>query len=309
MENYIKNRLTRQIDENSDFVSLSAHPALTIEVIKAFPDKDWDWESVVYHKNFNVRWLKSFPDAPWEWYRMYTAKNFRMFWVQVFHEKNWDMRAISRRATINDLLRFPTLDWNWEEVTCVSNVTIQQMMMYPDLPWDFQNLAFIDISFPEIAFIRRFRDRFIHENWVDFTIHTSWDIIRMNFDLPWVYYWIKFETPEFIEDDLKLIKNKNEWNWEYLSINVHADIIMKNLHLPWVGDIVSQNRTLKYHHLSAPLEWDYSFAPCEPVPDVIRKWHSANVIKRAWRSAIANPEYTMCRNRITREAEELIELK
>ena len=46
---------------------LSIHPNLTIEWVKAFPDKPWDWgiNGLSIHPNFKIKWLKAFPDKPW----------------------------------------------------------------------------------------------------------------------------------------------------------------------------------------------------------------------------------------------------
>lgn len=308
LRRYIDNRLTRQINERCDFFTLSTHPDLTLETIKAFRDEDWDWEALMYHSNFSVKWLKELKDKPWDWYHMHDSQKFRMYWISLFPDMNWNSRAISCRATISDLKRFPNFDWIWEDVTCISHVTPQQMMLNPHMPWDFNNLGFTDISAMEIPFLRYFIDKFTPANWVDFTMHAQWDIIKMNMDLPWVFYWIRFEPIEFYERDINIIRNTGhleDWNWEYLSMNVHVDYILKNLDLPWVHDIVSQNITLQYKHLEAPLKWDYSFTPCEPVTQIMKKWHAANVIKRAWKNAIANPESKMCRERITREFNEL----
>ena len=60
--------------------------------------------------------------------------------------------------------------------------------------------------------------------------------------------------------------------------------------------------------MGLPLEWDYSYTPCQPPEEMILEWHSASVIKRAWKRAISDPEYKMCRDRISNEAKELISL-
>lgn len=306
MLRYINNRLTRQINHQSDFINLSTHPDLTLDTLKEFKDEDWDWTNMMFHKNFNLKWLRVFPNKPWDWYNMHTSIKFRIFWISLFPNADWNEREISRRATIRDLKRFPQFNWDWEEVTCCSNISVQQMVNNPTLPWQFGNLGFTRILHQEIAFIRFFIDRFTPANWIDFTLTTPWIIIKTNIDLPWDYHWVRFESYEIIESDLEIFsQNIQRWNWEYLSMNVPVDFIIKYPHLPWVHDMVSQNKTLRFKHLREPFQWDYSLVPCEPIFDIVLKWHSANVIKRAWRDAIANPEYKMCRERIYREASEL----
>ena len=306
LRRYLDNRLTRQINPDCDFISLSSRPSLTLETLKTYRDADWDWGELVYNPNFNLKWLKTLRDKPWDWYNIHDSAKFRMFWISLFPDKNWNRRAISCRATITDLKRFPEFDWNWDDVTCISHVTPQHMIINPDFPWNFTNLGFSDISFMEIAFLRRFKHRFNASNWVDFTLHAQWEIIKTNLDLPWIFYWIRFTPMEFAESDIDIIRKLSApMNWEYLSLNVPVEYIVKNLDLPWVGDLVSQNSTLKYEHMSAQIQWDYSYTPCEPVLQIVRKWFAANKIKRAWRNAISNPESKMCRDRIAREFNEL----
>lgn len=307
MESYVNNRLTRQVHLGCDFGALSVHEDLTLDTLKAFIDEDWDWTLIMNHPNFNVRWLKELPDAPWDWQNMHLSHKFRMYWIQLFIEEPWNKRSLSARATIDDLKNFPEFEWNWEDVTCYSHVTPEQMMRNPEMPWDFLNLGFTDILEDEILFIRFFLDKFTRDNWVDFSQTVSWRVFRKNLDLPWIYNAIRLD-PSFIESDLDIIRNVGVslWNWEYLSRNVPLKYITKNLDLPWVGHQVSRNQTLKFHHVGTQIEWDYSFAPCQPKEAAILEWHSSNVIKRAWKQAISNPEYKMCRDRLSNEAKELM---
>lgn len=307
MEAYVNNRLTKQIHNGCDFGVLSDHEDLTIETLEKFPDKDWDWASIVHHKNFSVKWLKRLPDAPWEWNHIHTSNKFRMYWIQLFPDKPWNQMAISHRATIEDIRNFPNFPWVWSDVTCYSNISSDEMIENSDLPWDFYNLGFTDILEEEIRFLRFFKSSFVFTNWVDFSKTVNWDVFRQNLDLPWVYYRIQWDNT-FRESDFEIIKKigVDKWNWELLSRNVPVKYIKKQLDLPWIGSYVSQNPTLSYYQMKyLNLEWDYSYTPCEYPPLMILDWHSANVIKRAWKRAISNPEFKMCRDRLLNEAKEL----
>ena len=307
METYVNNRLARQIHDGCDFGILSDHDDLTIETIEKFQDKDWDWTSIMHHPNFSIKWLKRLPNAPWEWNHMHASDKFRMYWIQVFVDKPWNQRAISCRATIEDLRNFPTFPWVWSDVTCYSNISCVEMIANNDLPWDFFNLGFTDILDDEIRFLRFFQPKFGFLNWADFSNTVKWEVFRKNLDLPWVYYRIQWDHT-FVESDLNIIRTigVDKWNWESLSRNVPLRFIKRNIDLPWIGSFVSQNPTLAYHHLSKlNLEWDYSHAPTEHFTFLILDWHSANVIKWAWKKAISNPEYKMCRDRLLKESKEL----
>ncbi len=308
MESYVNNRLARQIHNGCDFGILSDHDDLTIETIEKFADKDWDWVNLIHHRNFSVKWLQRLPDAPWEWNYMHTSGKFRMNWIHLFPDKQWNQRAISCRATVDDLKKYPNFPWVWSDVTCYSNISSDEMIENSDFPWDFYNLGFTDILEEEIRFLRFFQPRFGFANWVDFSKTVNWDVFRENLDLPWVYYRIQWD-PTFKESDLDIIKSigVDKWNWELFSRNIPLKYIKKHLDFPWIGAYVSQNLTLAHHHLSElNFDWDYSRVPCEFFPLLILEWHSANVIKRAWKQSISNPEFKLCRDRLLKEAKELV---
>lgn len=333
MQNYVNTRLARQIKGRQiDFVYLSDHPDLTLEVIKAYPDAHWDWESIQNHDNMCIEWLgleqahwdwamlpdievwsfdwvRRLPEKPWQWSVLHYHPEFDLSWVAEFPDKPWNMHEISARPTMKDLLKYPGIHWVWDVVTYASPVTTQEMAMHSDLPWDFSDFAFDTISEDDVPFLMTFRHLFDESIWTDFTSNAEWGVIRRYPDLPWDWYQI--EPDGFVEEDMELIRRRDpsEINWKTLSMLVPFSIIMANADLPWRSEWVSMNDTLTFNDLTGPFNWDYSFVPCEPVPDLIRKWTAANTIKRQFRESIANPSYLMCRRRLNREAEELSKLQ
>jgi len=325
---YVNTRLLRQIEgKKIEFVYLSDHPDLSVEVIKAHPDAAWDWESILAHDNmcldwliqlpdapwnweyvpdadrFEFSWILALPDAPWRWELLHNADQFSLEWVNMFPDKPWNMFRVSCMPTIADLKEYQRIDWDWAVVTHSSPIEPCEMINN-DFPWDFSELAFEEVTNDDILFLRHFKDRFDPPAWTDFTFHTSWKLIRENLDLPWNFYCV--EPVDFEEADMSIIRDHvNDVNWNRVSIMIPYHIILKNPDLPWSVEWLSMNDSLRWEDLPTRDDWDYSVVPCEPVENLVRRWTAANVIKRRFKMAIANPEFLMCRNRLEREGREL----
>ena len=325
---YANTRLLRQIQGKTiEFLYLSDHPDLTVEVIKAYPKETWDWDSILAHDNmcldwlkqmpnapwswddvpdcdrFNFSWIQALPDLPWPWDDLHEHEDFTLEWVAQFPDKPWDMFRVSALPTLDDLRRFPQINWDWAVVTHSSPIPPIDMMG-TNFPWDFSELSFEEVSDDDVVFLRFYMDKFDDSAWTDFTIHTTWRVIRANSDLPWNWYYI--DPDDFQQSDLELLRaHIDVINWNKMSIMLPYTLIKNNPDLPWNVVWVSMNDTLTWEDISFRSDWDYSFTPCEPLESIVRKWTAANTIKRAFKMAISNPEYTLCRNRLLREGHEL----
>jgi hypothetical protein len=333
MQYYVNTRLLRQVQgQDVDFEYLSDHPDLTPEVIKAFPDAKWDWESITVHDNMCLQWLLDMPDAPWdwavitncdnwtfdwvrklprspwEWQYMHHEDTFSLDWVAEFPYAPWNMEEISKLASIERLRQYDIM-WNWSIVTAVSPIRPSEMVDNIDLPWDFTSFGFDHIDDDDILFLRVFRDQFDDECWMDFTESADWDTVRKCYDLPWAWNLIEFEEDEFKPEDIMILRiHRDEVNWNKMSMMVPYSIIKANLDLPWVAGWVSMNESLRWEDLGAEFNWDRSFVPCEPVESIVRRWSAANRIKWAFKRAISDPNYFLCRRRLLREHSELFHL-
>lgn len=321
----------RQIEGRKvEFIYLSDHPDLSVEVIKTFPDAAWDWDSILAHDNmclewlkelpdapwawgevpdadrFNFSWVQALPDAPWQWNHMHECDDFNLEWVAEFPDKPWNMFRVSCMAYLSDLKQYPMIRWDWSAVTHSSPVTTRQMIDN-DFPWDFSELSFDDVNEEDIEFLRHFKHRFDESDWIDFTVHTDWNLLKKNLDLPWCWYYI--EPDDFVASDIKLLyDHRDEINWNKMSIMLPFKLIIANPELPWEVEWLSMNDTVAWDDLKHRDDWDYSFVPCEPVESVVRKWVAANTIKRQFKESISNPNYEMCKRRIYRESKELEQL-
>lgn len=332
MKRYINDRLERQIEGKSiDFINLSDHRDLTIELIKKYPYENWDWESIQIHPNMSLEWIISFTDAPWSWETMHLVKAFKPYWLCFFSHKpwdwfnlhkdenfnfswveqspnlNWNWDKLSEYATIDQVNKCPNFPWRWDILTAYSPISAEEMMNNLHHPWDVSVIRFDGITMEEIPFLRHFQNKFDQIAWADFTLHAQWKAIKSNADLPWVSQVFNFIPEEFEESDIEFLKRYQNLNWMTLSMNVPFKFIKKNLDLPWIFEWMSLNKTIRYKDIEefSDRNWDYSVVPCKPRELCLLEWVSASKIKRAWRTAITNPEYTLCKKRLYREFKSL----
>lgn len=330
LRKYLRSRLSRQIKgQQIDFIYLSDHDDVNLDLIKEYPESQWDWESLQIHPNFSLEWLISFPEAPWDWATMHYNEKFEKSWLIYFSHKPWnwqglhncekfqfdwienlidapwDWNRISEKATIDVLKRWPHFPWLWQIVTAYSDISAKSMVEHLEFPWDVSLIRFDEITFEEIGFLRHFMNKFPDAAWIDFTQCASWNIIKRNRDLYWYPEYFHFESDEFEDSDIDFLTSYpiEHLNWTRLSMTVPFRIIKQNLDLPWNFEWVSANDTVEWTDVEEfpNFNWDLSVVPCEPIEQCLLKWVSASKIKRAWRKAISNPEYKMCRERLSRE--------
>lgn len=330
LRKYLSSRLSRQVKgKQIDFIYLSDHDDINLDLIKEYKDALWDWESLQIHPKFSLEWLISFPDAawdwptmhysekfddawlvyfchkPWSWDTLHNSEKFKFKWLEMVPNAAWDWNRISERATIDIINKCPQLPWMWDIVTAYSDISAKTMMENLHLPWDVSLIRFDDITMDEIGFLRHFKNRFPNGAWIDFTQCAEWSVITKNADLDWVPQYFTFTPNEFVDGDENFLLRYpiEQLNWVRLSLNVPFHIIKKNLDLPWMFEWVSANESITWKDIEEfpDLNWDWAVVPCEPIEISFLRWVSASKLKRAWRNAISNPEYKMCRDRIERE--------
>jgi hypothetical protein len=82
-----------------------------------------------------------------------------------------------------------------------------------------------------------------------------------------------------ITGELVLNTMEKPWDWTRLSKNqgITDDFVINNIKLPWTQQKIVQS---------------------------VRRWSSQLKISRAWRIAVSNPDYLVCRKRLRQEFEE-----
>lgn len=268
MQEYVNTRLLR----NSNFenaAEMTFHPDLTLEVLKAKPDLAWGFHNMTIHPNFTFDWVVEFPLRFWDW------------------------NKLSNMVDIETLARHPSLFWNWRIIT--ERMQPSDMLKYPTLPWDFNMLYIPEITDEHIPFFEEFQDLIPDWKWHRLAACVRWATFKKTMHLPWMWFIgdVNIKTEEFLPQDAEILRMcEILCNWIKLTTIVHIDIINANQDLPWNREYLRWNRTT----------WK---TKVEPVEKCIHHWVSANRIKRAWRRAISDPAYEMCRRRLQREFKEL----
>jgi hypothetical protein len=114
----------------------------------------------------------------------------------------------------------------------------------------------------------------------------SFEIIKKYPELPWSWYFISQNRNITWE----IIINNPEQPWKWCGIsqnpNITLQIIEANPDKPWDWFYVSMNPNI------------FKYTPNDKIPELIKKWHAANVIKRRWFKCITDPVYAICRKRL-----------
>jgi dUTP pyrophosphatase len=268
MQAYVNTRLLRNT-RFENIVELSYHPDLTLDVLKTNPDAAWGFHHMASHPNFTFEWVAEFPLRFWDW------------------------NKLSNMVDIDTLVKHPTLFWNWRILT--ERMSHVDMLAHPTLPWDFNMLHFPEITDEHVSFFEEFQELIPDWKWHRLASCVRWATFKKTLHLPWMWFIgdVNIKTEEFLPEDVHLIRMcEILCNWIKLTTVVHIDIIHANQDLPWNRDYLQWNKTA----------WN---TKVEPIESCILKWVSADRIKRAWRRAISDPNFRMCRRRLCREFKEL----
>jgi hypothetical protein len=308
MQAYVNLRLYRQafgFNPHADgWWNMSSNRDLALETLEMFSDKQQiDWDVLDVNPNFTEKWLLAFPEKPWAWDKFHKHPKFDFDWVYVFLNKPWNWTKLSELATIPLLRQYPIFQWDWRAVTCSSEITTTEMVKNSDFPWEVSNIRFTEIEDDDIEFLHMFQEDL---EWNDISESAPLHIVRQNMDLPWFHYLVDLEKFPITQDDLEFLYESSDdytWNWARLSYIVPFELIAKNPHMPWEPELLSSNPTITYDDVQKypNLPWDLTMTPCEPIDRIIRRWVAANLIKRKFKTAISNPEYKMCRDRLDNE--------
>jgi hypothetical protein len=283
-------------DLNWDWKNLNLSNNFSFEWVRKFPNKPWNWNDLDISNDFSFAWVEEFPDKNWDWGNMHEDIDFSWDWVKKFPTKPWDWTILSTLTRIEILSEFPMWPWDWESVTVFSKIPVEDICKNPNFPWTHNTLSFDSVGEEEIVYLRQFVNILQQASWVDYTRIASWSIIKRNMELPWAFYYIRDWT-SFEDSDVDTIKNIGI-NWCSLSKQCPMDIVVNHLNLPWCEKTLSINQTLKTEHFKHFKSLDHNFTPCDSKEDVVRKWHAAGVIKRAWKQSLYNPNYKNCKRYI-----------
>jgi hypothetical protein len=266
------------------------HPNMSSEFISYFKDKPLYYEGITRNPKFKLSWVTDNMDCDW----------------------NWDV--ISEHVTIKDVLKHPEYPWNFMNLTISNMITTTDMVNNPTLPWRHDQLGFQYIQLQELHYLRTFHNYITRTDMIDHTRMATWEIMKRNLDIPWVGSRIRFVEGSIEDDDdinaIRYIHSESELDFSEISKIANLKLIFKNDDLPWVWENVALREDFTYQHVNmccAELKkLILHKTPLEDDSVMIRQWTASKTIQRYWKRCISDPDYQMCKNRLTREFNSMI---
>jgi len=178
--------------------------------------------------------------------------------------------------------------WNWELISKSKNITWKIVQTNPSLPWDWKALS----SNPNITW-EIIRDN-LDKDWdweeISYRPIITWAVIQAHPNMPFDWRYLS-ENPN-ITWEIVQANPCYPWDWSTLSShkNITLEIVLANLDMPWRLRGLSNNRNIFKNVL-----------PDSQIEYLARRFKASRIIQRAFRLAIVNPKYKICRSRLHRE--------
>lgn len=329
------NLVRKLINKPWNFEALSKNPTIIVDDVFEFKNKLWNWEYLMdphyNNKNmFNMNDILRFPLLPWKWSQITRYKGFDIELVYSNPDLPFPWRSLTKQVL--DSGRFDFIvsnlqyNWCWFDITlyCV-NEGVDDKLIQPELPLDdyrfIKSYVHLYDGFDPKYVIAHLEFPWNTTSWKLASVyavkHMGFDFIRANMQYAWDWDIITevfvntFNDVESILDlplNWDIISTKpvtiqqvnkystEAWNWEKLASNpaISTGDIFLYPNLPWVWEQIWVS-TSHDDRLLIVNEKDNDY--------LINK--KAYVIQKAWKQAILNPSYTLCRKRLKKEFDEL----
>jgi hypothetical protein len=306
-------------DKSCDWWTVSDHPNITIDIVKANPDIDWAWCAL--SGNINTTWdiVNNNPDLPWDWKCLSRNPNITMDIVKNNLHKNWSFRDLTRNKNITNeiIIEFPDKDWDWASMFLLRNLNIDDLIKrFPDKDYSWGYI--LETKKLTIKKLDNVKDN-LDKNWnwnnLSGNPNLTWDIVESNFDKNWDWEALSFHrmiTIDILNNNLdknwnyemlsynkyisglsSFIQNNldKNWNWKGLSanININIDLVKNNLDKNWDWEWLSANTIITWDIVkdNPDLPWDWENLSMNPNMswDIIRNnldknWKANGFFKR-----------------------------
>lgn len=207
---------------NHTWRSISHNPNVSIDIILANLDKEWDWTGLSMNQGISLLDISGHPELPWDWSSVCLNPNITMGFVLANLDKGISKYWLPTmpKIHIRDILanhNNTKIKWDWHRVSENPTITCEIIATNPGIPWDWKQIS------AHIGDIR------------EITNHP---------DKPWHWPWISRNPTLNIA--FVLANLDKTWNWLQLSKNPGITManIEANLELPWDWSTISQNPNL-----------------------------------------------------------------
>ena len=123
--------------------AISQNPALTMEIILAYPSlMDFD-VGLIFETNMNliinINDILAHPELKWNWIRVSKNPSVTLDIVLSNIDKPWNWKYLSRHRNITmaDIQSHLDLPWNWYSVSNNPNLTMEMIESHPDKEWNW----------------------------------------------------------------------------------------------------------------------------------------------------------------------------
>lgn len=97
------------------------------ELLKMFPDKEWDWDYLSMNPNISLEDIDNNPNCNWKYRFISNNPNITLQYVLDNINKNWDWQSLSSNPgiTLQDINNNLGLRWNWMDILKNPNITLE----------------------------------------------------------------------------------------------------------------------------------------------------------------------------------------
>jgi hypothetical protein len=282
-----------------DWNVLSSNRRLTLDMLRAFPDKRWDWKQISDNYCLTIEWLIEFPDKPWNWKDITKHRNITVEHIQQYPNFPWVTEELcwNKNMTL-ELALENHIKWSWNKIEwnilCFNNnlpieiiLEKQNMTVFDKdgkyiTPWKWNWLS--KNKHLTMKIVKNNLDK--NWNWYDITLNAniSLDDILANPDYPWDLNvlcikdgidmnFIVSHPPEFFKNRL----SGKSWNTEYVSSYLGTvKNIKKYPDYPWDFDSICNSYLLTIGHLlefpDKQFNWSAISDSCNLTFEMLRKF-------------------------------------
>jgi hypothetical protein len=273
-ENVTMDYIRANPDKPWNWFGISRNPNLTTEFIDENPDKMWDWDEIAGHANVTMDYIKANPDKPWfgGYYYLYTYVSY------------------NPNLTVEFIKANPDIKWNWQAIS--EHIKLEEIDSNPDMPW---NMYFV------------FKNQHITGKYIRENSHKKW----VSDMLDWVAQVYEPEPEQWdcnkerenmtlaeIEQFISKFKKTTQNLMIHISrnVNLNIDFIKRyiNTHMRWHWGELSKNSRVSLGDISTNLELPWDWPEISSRPDITLDFINDNIEKSwNWQTLSNNPNLTL----------------
>ena len=188
----------------------SMNPRVNFELLKKFPNMDWNWGKGGLSPNSNLKleWLLYFKEKSWYWYSdlgISSNPNITLEWLQAFPHKFWDVKyfPFKEHFDIEWFETIPHLNWDWQVISSSPKLKLEWFSRDLNKDWNWVGLRKFPWDWNRVAenknLIFSWFDKLPNENW-----NPNFLSINPNLNLEW-------------------LERFPDYNWDYTKIRINMN--------------------------------------------------------------------------------------